>query len=105
MLFLLPWQFSNGQGGPREATSDLDLIVSSETAPAGGWVQIKVFAFEPCQISSGALSMDFDPTIFGDIAEVAVFSATGDAGGYAHVSGQHVDAHFTSPSGGIGQLR
>jgi uncharacterized protein (TIGR03437 family) len=48
--------------------------------------------------------MDFDPAVFGSIASVAVFSATGDALGYANVNGQHVDAHFSSPSAGIGQL-
>jgi uncharacterized protein (TIGR03437 family) len=82
----------------------LTLQVSNETAPAGGWAQIKVFANPPRQTTVGALTMDFDPTVFGDISNVAVFSATGDAAGYARVNGKHVDAHFSSPSGGIGQL-
>jgi hypothetical protein len=50
------------------------------------------------------MAMDLDPAIFGDIARIAVFSATGDAMAYANVSGHHVDAHFSSTSGGIGQL-
>ena len=78
--------------------------MQSETAPAGGWAQIKIFAASPHLVSSGAISMDLDPSVFGGIASVAVFSATGDALGYANVSGQHVDAHFSSPSAGIGQL-
>ena len=71
-----------------ETPSNLTLVVSNETAPAGGWVQIKVYAAAPRQITAGALSMDFDPAVFGAIADVAVFSATGDAAGYAHVSGR-----------------
>jgi hypothetical protein len=55
-------------------------------------------------VAGGSIAMDFDAAVFGDIANVAVFSATGDALGYANVSGRHVDAHFSSPSGGIGQL-
>jgi uncharacterized protein (TIGR03437 family) len=86
------------------ANRELALRVSSETAPAGGWAQIRVFAAAPHLVAGGSISMDFDPAIFGSIASVAVFSATGDALGYANVNGQHVDAHFSSPSGGIGQL-
>src|ERR1022692_4588050 len=48
--------------------------------------------------------MDLDATMFGGISQVAVFSALGDAIGYANVTAQHVDAHFSSPAGGIGQL-
>lgn len=86
------------------ANQELGLRVSSETAPAGGWAQIKVFATAPHLVAGGTVSMDFDPAVFGNIANVAVFSATGDAFGYAKVKGQHMDAHFSSPSGGVGQL-
>jgi hypothetical protein len=86
------------------ANQGLALQVSSETAPAGGWAQIKVYAAAPHLVAGGSIAMDFDAAVFGDIANVAVFSATGDALGYANVSGRHVDAHFSSPSGGIGQL-
>jgi uncharacterized protein (TIGR03437 family) len=86
------------------ASPALSLQVSTETAPAGGWAQVKVTAASPELVGAGALSMDFDPSVFGNIAQVAVFSAGGDAIGYANVSGQHVDAHFSSPSAGIAQL-
>ena len=86
------------------ANPELALRVQSETAPAGGWAQFKVFAATPHLVVGGTISMDFDPAVFGSIASVAVFSATGDALGYANVNGQHVDAHFSSPSAGIGQL-
>ena len=48
--------------------------------------------------------MDLDPSFFGAISNVAAFSADGDAAGYAHVKQTHVDAHFSSGSGGISQL-
>jgi len=86
------------------ATPALSLVVSSETAPAGAWAQIKVSLIAPQQITAGYLSMDFDPAVFGSVGNVAVFSATGDAAGFAHATGTHVDVTFTSPSGGVGQL-
>ncbi len=48
--------------------------------------------------------MQFDPSVFGPIAQLAVFSATGDQIGYAIVNGQQLEVHFSSPSAGIGQL-
>jgi uncharacterized protein (TIGR03437 family) len=83
---------------------NLVLQVSSETAPAGGWVQIKVFAATPALIVSGRIAMDLDPSVFGDVAAVTVFSAQGDAVGFADVQAGHLDAQFSSVSGGIGQL-
>src|SRR5579862_2172882 len=58
----------------------LTLQISTESGPPGGWAQIKVFAAAPALVSNGRISMDLDPTVFGDIAQVAVFSSTGDAG-------------------------
>ncbi|HJT89812.1 MAG TPA: hypothetical protein VJ732_18205, partial [Bryobacteraceae bacterium] len=84
--------------------SALTLQIAATTAPAGGWAQIQVFAATPALIRRAGLSMDLDPTVFGDIAQVAVFSATGDVMGFANVNGRHVDAQFSSASGGIGQL-
>lgn len=82
----------------------LTLQISNEAAPPGGSAQIKVWASAPTLIASGALSIDFDPSIFGPVAQLAVFSATGDQVGYANVNGEHLDVHFSSPSAGIGQL-
>jgi len=48
--------------------------------------------------------MTFDPSVFGPVAQLAVFSATGDQIGYATVNGQTVSAYFSSPSAGLGQL-
>jgi uncharacterized protein (TIGR03437 family) len=88
----------------RTAAPAFNLVVSDETAPSGGWVQFKVSLAQPRQIRDGQLSMDFDPGVFGNISNVAVFSGAGDAAGYANVAGNHLDAHFYSTSGGIGQL-
>ena len=87
------------------AQTNLTLRVSSETAPPGSTAQIKIFAATPELVTVANFSMDFDPQVFDGIASVAAFSASGDQIGYANVKGQHLDGHFRSSSGGIGQLR
>lgn len=87
------------------AQPNLTLRVSSETAPPGTTAQIKIFAATPALVTAANFSMDFDPQVFDGIASVAALSASGDQIGYANVNGQHLDAHFRSSSGGIGQLR
>src|ERR1035438_4955179 len=86
------------------SAANLTLQISSETAPAGGWAQIKISSPTPQLISSGRLVMKFDPAVFGTISSAAVFSAQGDAVGIATVSGQSLDVFVSSPAGGIGQL-
>jgi len=86
------------------ASSPLAITVSSETAPAGTWTQLKIFLNPPASVSGGNIAMDLDPAVFGDIASVAVFSPNGDALGYANVSQQHVDAHFESSSAWLGAM-
>ena len=83
---------------------NLALQVSSETAPAGGWAQIKIFPATPQLVSTGRIIMKFDSAVFGSPSGVAVFSAQGDAVGVATVSGQSLDVTFSSSAGGIGQL-
>jgi hypothetical protein len=43
------------------ANRDLALRASSETAPAGGCAQIKVFAATPHLVAGGSIAMAFDP--------------------------------------------
>lgn len=88
----------------RASAESLTLRVSTETAPAGGSVQLKLSTDSPALISSGAFTIDLDPTVFGEISDVTVFGAAGDALGYARVAGRHAEVHFSSPSGSIGQL-
>jgi uncharacterized protein (TIGR03437 family) len=80
------------------------LTISSETAPPGGYAQLKVSLASPALVSNASVSMTLNPTIFGPISNVAAFSATGDQIGYAHVEGQQVTASFSSASAGLGQL-
>ena len=84
--------------------NNLSLQISSETAPAGGWAQIKIYSATPQLVTAGRVLMKFDPTVFGSVAGVAVFSAQGDAVGVATVNGQSLDVTFSSKAGGIGQL-
>src|SRR5712692_6070767 len=86
------------------AAADLALQISSETAPAGGWAQIKISPVTPQRVANGRIVMTFDPAVFGNISSVAVFSAQGDAMGIATMSGQSLDVSIRSQAGGIGQL-
>jgi hypothetical protein len=80
------------------------LEISAESAPAGGWVQLKIFAAKPTAISSGHLVLSFDSTAFGNGATVGLFGANGDAQGLATVNWPQVDVQFSSASCGIGQI-
>lgn len=86
------------------ANPALTLQVSNETAPPGGYAQFKISLTTPTLISSGSVTMNFDPTIFGNIASVAAFSATGDQAGYASLNGTQVTAYFSAPTSSLGQL-
>jgi uncharacterized protein (TIGR03437 family) len=83
---------------------NLSLQISSETAPAGGWAQIKVYSATPQLVASGRILMKFDPAVFAGVAGVAAFSAQGDAVGVATVNGLSLDVTFSSQAGGIAQL-
>jgi uncharacterized protein (TIGR03437 family) len=88
----------------RLAAADLALQISNETAPPGGWAQVKVSAVTPQLVATGRIVMKFDPAVFGNIADVSVFSAQGDAMGVATVNGQSLDVTLYSKAGGIAQL-
>ena len=94
-----------GVSDAEAAGAKLALQVSGETAPAGGWAQIKISLAAPALVGSGRIVMDFDPSMFTAIASAGVFGASGDAYGAAIISGLHLDAQFSSPTGGIGRLR
>lgn len=87
-----------------QPSSTLHLLISSETAPPGGSMQIKVWAASPKPIAGGRLFMYFDPSVFEKIEHVTVFSAAGDAYGSAAIQNSAIDLGFTSPSGGTGRL-
>src|SRR5258708_4112232 len=80
------------------------LRISSETAPAGGWAQIKIYAAKPQAIAGGRLVLNLDTTVFGSGAMVVLFGANADAGGIATVGRPKIDVRFSSATAGIGQL-
>ena len=86
------------------ATTPAALRISTETAPAGGWAQIKIYAAKPVAIAGGDLVLNLDATVFGTGAMAGLFGANGDAQGLATVSWPQIDVQFSSASGGIGQL-
>jgi len=86
------------------ATPTLGLRVSAETAPPGGYAQFKITVAAPAQISTATIAMTFDPTVFGPVASISSFSATGDQNGSAGASGSTLSATVTSSSASLGQL-
>jgi hypothetical protein len=72
--------------GSAASLPSLTVQISSEIAPVGGWVQIKVILPVPQLITKGELVVNLDPTIFGTTTAVATFSAAGDAWGSANIS-------------------
>ena len=86
------------------ANPSIAVQVSSETAPPGGYAQFKVSLTTPTLVSSASVSMTFDPAIFGNIASVAAFSATGDQTGFATLNGAQLMVYFSSSSASLGQL-
>lgn len=87
-----------------QQTPDPDLRLSSENAPPGATLQLKLFLATPRPILNANLTISLDPAFFGDIQSVAVFSAAGDAAGQATVQGRTATLEFSSVSGGIGRL-
>jgi uncharacterized protein (TIGR03437 family) len=86
------------------ATAPAALQISTETAPAGGWAQIKIYAVKPMNIASGQLVLNLNATAFGTGAMVGLFGANGDATGSATTNGSQIEVKFSSASAGIGAL-
>ncbi|MBI5281117.1 MAG: hypothetical protein HY858_05490 [Candidatus Solibacter usitatus] len=99
---LLSWSVSLAAAEP--SLPPLVLGISSPSVPAGAIAQIRLTLPESHRISSGKLSLDFDPAVFGSATSVDVLCATGDQFGVANVEDRRVEIQFGSPTGGIGQL-
>ncbi|MEO8127911.1 MAG: hypothetical protein ABI822_12505, partial [Bryobacteraceae bacterium] len=99
LLLLIPFAYSY-------AAADIaaTLQLSAGSVPLGGMAQVRISLASPQAIATGVFSLDFDPAFFGDIADVQIFSAAGDALGMASIKGTHVDVRFSSPSAGVGRL-
>jgi hypothetical protein len=122
--FLGAWLVLAGTFSTPLVAANLPLVmhISNETAPSGGFAQVKIFLDTPEPLAAGAISMTFDPTVFGPISEAKVFSANGNAYGYASFgqtpqmlevvfmcgfSGSAVEdpPMAITASGGLGQVR
>jgi hypothetical protein len=89
----------------------LDIRLSTETVPAGGTAQIKVYLGTPQPISSGSIVLTFTglPTGAPALQGLTVFSATGDVTAvgifdYADPYPEAIELSFFSPSAGVGRL-
>ena len=80
------------------------LEISTETAPVGGFAQIKIYAAKPQAIPKGHIVVTLDATFFANSPVVGVFGANGDALGLATNNWPKLDVQFLSASAGIGQL-
>jgi hypothetical protein len=86
------------------ATPTLALRIPGIAVPPGGTAQIQIFSSTAATLVSGELLLNLDPTVFGPITAVDVFSSTGDQFGTADIMDRQVDIKFRSPTGGIGRL-
>src|ERR1700736_2392710 len=79
-------------------------LISCPVVPPGGTAQITVMLPSPLAITHGRFQIDVDPSVFGDISAIHVFSASGDQQGVAKLQGRHADVVFSANSGGLGRL-
>jgi len=90
--------------GAAAPANNLHLVVSSENAPPGGVVQVKVFAAPPAAVVSGEAKLSFDPAVFGNFVNVGFFSVAGDQAVAPKIQGTRIDVDFLLPSGGVGRV-
>ncbi|MBS1874377.1 MAG: hypothetical protein JSU00_14265 [Acidobacteria bacterium] len=86
------------------AAPPVALRISNESAPAGGWAQIRIYAQQPTAIAAGRLVLKLDPTAFGPDVRVGLFGANADSVGVATIDWPNIDIQFASGTAGIGQL-
>ena len=91
-----------GSGGGTPGV--LSLRLSSETAPAGGVVQVKLLLTEPSPISTGKVNFEYDTAMFSDVLGINLIAPGGDVSGTAIVSNGRLSLHFTSPNGTFGTV-
>ncbi|MCX6603779.1 MAG: hypothetical protein NTV52_09305 [Acidobacteria bacterium] len=81
-----------------------NLEVRPVTVPAGAMAQIRVELGAPLAVSVGSLRVELDGAVFGDIADVQMFSAAGDLLGTAEWDGRKAVVKFSSVAGGVGRI-
>ncbi len=92
---------SGGGGG---TPGVLSLRLTSETAPTGGVVQVKLLLTEPSPISTGKMDFAFDSSMFSDVLGINLIAPGGDVSGTAVVTNGKLSLHFTSPKGTFGTI-
>jgi hypothetical protein len=95
---------SLASAGLHAANLGVMASVSCPTVPPGGTAQITIALPSPIAFTHGTIAVDLDPTVFGNISAVNVFSASGDQQGFAMLQGLHTNVQFGAESGGIGRL-
>lgn len=80
------------------------MRVSSETAPPGGTVQVKLLMTSPKPIITGLAAFDLSGVSFDSIDGINLFSPTGDVAGAAVVKGSQSELRFLSPGGTFGAV-
>lgn len=86
------------------SNAPLTPVVSCSPVAPGGTAQLTVMLPSPVAITHGGFQIDLDPSVFGNISAVNVFSASGDQQGVARITALHAEVVFGSESGGIGRL-
>lgn len=82
----------------------LSLWISAQSVGTNALAQVRIGVASPVPLASGALEMEFDPSVFGRPRSVDVFSGAGDQTGVAEFSANRLKVRFSSRSGGIGRL-
>ncbi len=80
------------------------LEVRPVTVPAGAMAQIRVELGAPLAVSTGGISVALEEGMFGDIADVQMFSAAGDLLGTVELEGRRAVVKFSSVAGGVGRI-
>jgi hypothetical protein len=68
----------------------IELVVSSETVPPGGMLQLTVSLTEPKPIRKGSTQLAFSSPVMGQVQGLSIYSLAGDAIGAAVVRGGNV---------------
>ncbi len=86
------WLLAVGASAPARAQLPLlTMRVPDETAPPGGFVQIKVMVTEVTPISGGRPMFTYDPSVFSGVAGFGMFAPAGEVAGAAVITGNHVE--------------
>jgi hypothetical protein len=83
---------------PTATTGGLTMRIPNESAPAGGFVQMKVMTTEVTPISAGRPGFAFDASFFGAAQGFGIAAPNGEVAGAALVEGSHVQVFYNGSS-------